>query len=63
MGNNTTISPSMGESSTTKKNLLIKAKVETEHWSSLLCFHENNETDQEKMPVINNPHLTTGNWS
>ena len=62
MGNNTTISPSMGESSTTKKDLLIKAKVETEHWSSLLCFHENNETDQEKnacnkQPSFNNRKL------
>lgn len=33
----------MGESSNSKQNLLIKSRVDTEHWSSQLCFHSYNE--------------------
>ncbi len=39
----TTTTPIMGESSTSKQNLLIKSRVDTEHWSSQLCFHSYNE--------------------
>ena len=58
MGTSTIISPMMGESSIEKNNLLIKAKVETEHWSSLLCFHKNNETEQEKNACNKQPSFT-----
>ena len=61
-GTTNTISPTMGESSTTDQDLLIKAQVETEHWSSQLCFHSKNETNEEKndcniQPSFNNRKL------
>ena len=44
----TTTTPIMGESTTSNNDLLIKSRIDTEHWSSQLCFHSNNENAADK---------------
>ena len=54
--------PTLGESNTKLQNLMIKTKIETDSWSSQLCFHNFNESDEElkychKQPSFNNRQL------
>lgn len=54
--------PTLGESSTKLQNLIIKARIETDSWSSQLCFHNLKETAEQskscnKQPSFNNRKL------
>ena len=54
--------PTLGESSTKLQNLMIKTRIETDNWSSQLCFHNLNETAEQlnscnKQPSFNNRKL------
>lgn len=54
--------PTVGESSTKLQNLMVKTRIETGSWSSLLCFHNFNESAEElkschKQPSFNNRQL------